>query len=785
MKCVAIAMLSVGAFAAQDTTPPVISLTLAGETVDKQLTASKNCPVFSTMEQCPDPVCSAHDHHDGSIECTKTVKNVNNNNDTTDLITGKTTATRNIRSEWLYKYDAQDASGNEAETVSFTLVLRDEVKPTLTITRTDENDGLGQTLKRDGADFLNPYWESCNQGKVSTPGAGVPAFEAHANPCTWTIPKHTASASDTYDGNIDNRITSALKKGAVSDIADTDLDAHKDHVLDTQSTGAWALRWKVCDLAGIFGENFEDNCVEDSLSITIADTTPPVLTINSDTTATNTYECGKDGVRGATATSTYVEHHAICQDLADSWVTSQYEDDEVNVDVVSTVNTEVEDSYTVTYSCQDKAKTAKQSKDRTVIIKDTTPPVITLTGDTIIENSAGAHVSNADFEHATTGEWDGAGMHSKATCVDACYTTTTITSSLHYGACPDMADAAAVTTHEGKKIGDGSLSNFPEYTAGDYSVKYVCTDGASLTATTCRTIRNVDHTKPVIQVLGSNEMTLEATHEGNYIDDGATCSDEVDGVISQNVEVSGDVVNLSKVGTYTITYNCKDSAGNAAPSISRTVHVKQTSCPTCDFGDGAETEVNHEASFTYTDAPPMCTDTIDGTVSTVTTVTDSENAVTDFSAMVATTGTYKVTYTAKNSVGLWNNGLNTDGEDVGCRGTANHYIRTIHVLDTLKPVITLDVNGEQVKGHGGEASPGGPAGENPTAPLDVDPNSDTYGQSGNAFTNPIEGAEALMAEKTTGQYNGWVLGAVASAVTGLALLGFSQRKTTVATSVPV
>merc|ERR1711988_1801768 len=137
--------------------------------------------------------------------------------------------------------------------------------------------------------------------------------------------------------------------------------------------------------------------------------------------------------------------------------------------------------------------------------------------------------------------------------------------------------------HEGKKIGDGSLSNFPEYTAGDYSVKYVCTDGADLAATTCRTIRNVDHTKPVIQVLGSNEMTLEATHEGNYIDDGATCSDQVDGVISQNVEVSGDVVNLSKVGSYTITYNCKDSAGNAAPAARRTVVVKQTSCPTCNM----------------------------------------------------------------------------------------------------------------------------------------------------------------------------------------------------------
>merc|ERR1712188_252036 len=48
------------------------------------------------------------------------------------------------------------------------------------------------------------------------------------------------------------------------------------------------------------------------------------------------------------------------------------------------------------------------------------------------------------------------------------------------------------------------MQEFPEWTAGDYSIKY------------------------------------EATHQGNYIDDGATCSDQVDGVISQNVEVSGD-----------------------------------------------------------------------------------------------------------------------------------------------------------------------------------------------------------------------------------------------------
>merc|ERR1719487_1404926 len=46
--------------------------------------------------------------------------------------------------------------------------------------------------------------------------------------------------------------------------------------------------------------------------------------------------------------------------------------------------------------------------------------------------------------------------------------------------------------------------------------------------------------------------------------------------------------------------------------------------------------------------------------------------------------------------------------------------------------------------------------------------------------------QTWMAEQAqTSSVNGWVVGAVGSAVTGLALLGYSMRKTSVATSVPV
>jgi len=410
---------------------------------------------------------------------------------------------------------------------------------------------------------------------------------------------------------------------------------------------------------------------------------------------------------------------------------------------------------------------------------------------------------------------------------------------------------------------DSRHQKFREYQAGTYAVVYETTDRSGLKASACREIENVDHTYPIIQILGSDQMTLEATHQGNYIDDGATCSDQVDGVISQNVEVSGDVVNLSKVGTYTITYNCKDSANNAAPAATRTVVVAQTSCPKCTVHGavtgGNENDVVHEASFPYTDPGASCSDVIDGQVDTlcftswdplpdsashwpqhttgaVTTVTTDQAALSasDWAGKAicttiadpndascadksydecvnaatcrlnvftacdsvnlirtqtvntaanggssvdgASVGTYTITYRAKNTVGLYNDGAN-------CRGGAAHYFRQVSVQDTLRPVITLKYDGGIVAQ--GDVSP------NPTetATQTQDFNGVTH-YNDEDFTDFAPGDAkgrhpSLMSEDSSSSVNGWVIGAIASAVAGLALLGYSTRRTAVATSVPV
>jgi len=348
---------------------------------------------------------------------------------------------------------------------------------------------------------------------------------------------------------------------------------------------------------------------------------------------------------------------------------------------------------------------------------------------------------------------------------------------------------------------DTRMQKFPEWTAGDYSITYEAMDSAGLKHSVCRNIYNVDHTFPIIQILGSDQMTLEATHQGNYIDDGATCSDQVDGVISQNVEVSGDVVNLSKVGTYTITYNCKDSANNAAPAARRTVVVAQTSCPRCHvFG---EDEINHEASFPYADAGAACSDVIDGTTTTKCYTTNAASADTAVSCEgstlvdVETTGTYTIQYRSTNTVGLWNDGTN-------CRGGPISYYRTVVVMDTLRPVISLKYdNGDTnslvargTKGNNDGNAVGGGQGANGEVTNDIHDTSTGAYPSGTMdslydaelngqFVDPGTHLPTLMAEESTSSVNGWVVGAIASAVAGLALLGYSTRRTAVATSVPV
>jgi|GEM_PF-3386830 len=77
-----------------------------------------------------------------------------------------------------------------------------------------------------------------------------------------------------------------------------------------------------------------------------------------------------------------------------------------------------------------------------------------------------------------------------------------------------------------------------------------------------------DTGRPVIQLLGEPEIRVEV--EQPYVDPGAMATDDVDGTLMPSVD---NPVDTKVIGTYVVTYTAKDSAGNAAVPVTRTVRV--------------------------------------------------------------------------------------------------------------------------------------------------------------------------------------------------------------------
>ena len=85
-----------------------------------------------------------------------------------------------------------------------------------------------------------------------------------------------------------------------------------------------------------------------------------------------------------------------------------------------------------------------------------------------------------------------------------------------------------------------------------------------------------------------------------YTDAGATAVDNIDGDITSNIAVVS-TVDVNNVGTYTVTYNVSDAAGNAATQVIRTVNITpDVTIPVITLL--GESEVSLELGSIYTDA---------------------------------------------------------------------------------------------------------------------------------------------------------------------------------------
>ena len=281
--------------------------------------------------------------------------------------------------------------------------------------------------------------------------------------------------------------------------------------------------------------------------------------------------------------------------------------DEIVVDGV--VDTAVAGTYPVTYNVSDAAGNAAVEVVRTVVVEDTPPPDATLrfTADNAVEvfvNGASVgsssqwselstvvsrvHVGDVVAVHASDAggvagflahiDWDGLTLVSNsswkvATSAPEGWDTVGFDDS-------GWADA---TEHGAYGVApwNTGVNGFPTDSAaqwiwsddndGDDEVflRLVVPDPA------------VDDTAPVITLNGPDPQYMTAGDD--YIEQGASALDDRDGDITDAIVTDTSTLDTTAPGTYQVTYNVSDTAGNAAVEMVRTVIVRQATPATMIF----------------------------------------------------------------------------------------------------------------------------------------------------------------------------------------------------------
>lgn len=210
-----------------------------------------------------------------------------------------------------------------------------------------------------------------------------------------------------------------------------------------------------------------------------------------------------------------------------------------------------------------------------------------------------------------------------------------------------------------------SGSTFP---LGDTTVTCNASDRAGNNATPVTfTVTVQDKTAPVITLKGSDEMDVR--DGDSFTDPGALVTDNVD----EDREIVGEgTVDTNTVGTYTLTYNAVDAAGNIAKTVTRLVRVVDVTIPIIHLEGMAE--VTAEAGQSYADAGFSVTDDVDADLG-------GEVVVTVDGIIVSSANDL-------DTSALCTRYIDFDVSDSA--GNAAHQVtRTVNVVDTIAPVITL------------------------------------------------------------------------------------------------
>ena len=222
------------------------------------------------------------------------------------------------------------------------------------------------------------------------------------------------------------------------------------------------------------------------------------------------------------------------------------------------------------------------------------------------------------------------------------------------------AGATALDNYDGVLTGSiVVVSTVNMAVVGSYTVTYNVVDAhGNAAVAVIRVVNVVDTTVPVITLNGANPVTVAVG--SSYVEAGANALDNYDGSIAVTV---GGSVNSGVVGQYIVTYDAVDAHGNAAVRVTRIVNVVDTVVPVITIWGVSPVTV--EVGSSYTDDGASAWDVYDGSLTSQIVVVNPVNT--------AVVGSYVVTYNVNDSSG----------------NAAVQVTRTVNVVDTTKPVITL------------------------------------------------------------------------------------------------
>lgn len=151
---------------------------------------------------------------------------------------------------------------------------------------------------------------------------------------------------------------------------------------------------------------------------------------------------------------------------------------------------------------------------------------------------------------------------------------------------------------------------------------------------------NAANGTPTLTLNGDSRMSVEVGTP--FTDPGVTAVDEAGIDLSAAVVVSGDTVNTSKLGTYTLNYDVTDAWGNKAKTVTRTVVVreKDTQPPVITLKGAATIRISQGG--TWTDPGVIVTDNAD---------TELPVTVGGDTVDTAALGEYTITYDATDKSG--------------------------------------------------------------------------------------------------------------------------------------